>query len=60
MANANRVSRLVIKYKWRIRPIVIENVVSWHISENNLNCTTLNGGRLLPLKNFVSLEYIER
>ncbi len=62
MANANRVGRLVIKYKWRIRPVVVENVVSWYISENGnvLNCTTLNGSRLLPLKNFVSIEYIEK
>lgn len=59
MANA---SRLVIKYKWRIRPIVIENVVAWKIFENGnvLSYTTLKGSGALSLKNFVSLEYIER
>ncbi len=62
MANANRVCKLVIKYKRRIRPVVIENVVSWHISENGnvLSYTTLKGSGALSLKNFVSLEYIER
>lgn len=62
MANANRVCKLVIKYKRRIRPVVIENVVSLHISENGnvLSYTTLKGSGALSLKNFVSLEYIER
>lgn len=53
---------LVIKYKWRIRPVVIENIVAWRISENGnvLHYTTLNGSGALSLKNFVSLEYIEK
>lgn len=53
---------LVVKYKWRIRPVLIENIVGWRISENEnvLYYTTLNGSGALSLKNFVSLEYIER
>lgn len=35
MANANRVSRLVIKYKRRIRPVVIKGVVEWHLLKDN-------------------------
>lgn len=62
MANVNRVCKLAIKYKWRIRTVVIENIVGWKISENGnvLSYTTLKGSGAISLKNFVSLEYIER
>ncbi|MCM1330024.1 MAG: hypothetical protein NC253_11345 [Ruminococcus sp.] len=53
---------LVVKFRWRIRPVVIKNVVGWKFSENGnlLHYTDMNGSVTLSLKNFVSLKYIEK
>ena len=63
MANANRVCKLVIKYKWRIRPVVIKNVIEWHLLKDNsgfLFYTALNGDGMISLKDLVFFKYIKK
>lgn len=63
MANANRVCKLVIKIKRRIRPVVIKGVVEWHVLKDNcsfLFYTALNGDGMISLKDIVFFKYIKK
>lgn len=55
--------KLVIKYKWRICPVVIKGVVEWHLLKDNngfLFYTSLNGDGMISLKDLVFFKYIKK